>query len=162
MNEEEKKAIEFMEEYKDVVYRIPFKIILNLIDKQQKEIDTYKETENDYEHELARKDEEIEELKKENIELSNQITDGYWENDRLKNEIEQLNEIKQQICNEELITQDYVQENFIKKDKIREKIRQREHIIHNAKLEHGKDYEMYEDTHSAREEIALYRELLEE
>ena len=40
---------------------------------------------------------------------------------RQQKEIEQLNEIKQQICNEELITQDYVQENFIKKDKIREK-----------------------------------------
>ena len=34
-------------------------------------------------------------------------------------EIEELNEIKQQICNEELITQDYVQDNFIAKDKIR-------------------------------------------
>jgi hypothetical protein len=35
-------------------------------------------------------------------------------------EIEDLNEIKQQICNEELITQDYVKENFIAKDRIRE------------------------------------------
>ena len=70
----------------------------------------------------------IELIKKENIELSNQITDGFWENDRLKNEIEQLNEIKQQICNEELITQDYVQENFIKKDKIREKIKEIENV----------------------------------
>ena len=39
MSEEEKKAIEFMEEYKDVVYKIPFKTILNLINKQQKEIE---------------------------------------------------------------------------------------------------------------------------
>ena len=111
MTEEEKKAIERLSikattssikaiSYPNaIVMKKDIKTVLNLIDKQQKE---------------------IEELKKENIELSNQITDGYWENDRLKNEIEQLNEIKQQICNEELITQDYVQENFIKKDKIKE------------------------------------------
>ena len=43
MSEEEKKAIEFMEEYKDVVYKIPFKTILNLINKQQKEIEELKE-----------------------------------------------------------------------------------------------------------------------
>ena len=46
------------------------------------------------------------------------------ERTKMLEEIEQLNEIKQQICNEELIIQDYVQENFISKDKIREKIKE--------------------------------------
>ena len=77
MSEEEKRAIEYWQYirdtqiydgYKGHVYSV---VLLNLINKQQKEI-------------------------------------------------EQLNEIKQQICNEELITQDYVQENFISKDKIME------------------------------------------
>lgn len=124
MNEEEIKAIEFMKEYKDVVYKIPFKTILNLINKQQKEIDTHIETENDYEHELARKEEEI----------------------------EQLNEIKQQICNEELISQDYVQENFIKKDKIIEKIKKYEKL----------DKEEFAKQGNFETEISLLKELLEE
>lgn len=49
-------------------------------------------------------------------------------------EIEELNEIKQQICNEELITQDYVQENFISKDKIREKIKEVSNGTYDAKI----------------------------
>ena len=44
--------------------------------------------------------------------------------EKQQKEIEDLNEIKQQICNEELITQDYVQKNFVQKDKIREKMRE--------------------------------------
>ncbi len=43
--------------------------------------------------------------------------------EKQQKEIEALNEIKQQICNEELITQDYVQDNFIAKDKIRETLK---------------------------------------
>ena len=54
------------------------------------------------------------------------------------------------------------QDNYISKDKIREKIKDREHIIHNAKLKYGQDYEMYEDTIYARSEIELYKELLDE
>ena len=78
MSEEEKQAIEYWQYirdtqiydgYKGHVYSV---VLLNLINKQQKEI-------------------------------------------------EQLNEIKQQICNEELITKYYVKENFISKDKIRKK-----------------------------------------
>lgn len=42
MSEEEKKAIEYLKEYKDIVYKLPFKTILNLIDKQQKEIEELK------------------------------------------------------------------------------------------------------------------------
>ena len=48
------------------------------------------------------------------------------------------------------------------KDKIRQKIKDREHIIHNSKLKYGKDFEIYEDTIISRDEITLLKELLEE
>lgn len=73
MSEEEKKAIEQIKQlikFTEGVYiygteNNSFKIVLKLIEKQQKEIETWKETENDYEHELARKDEEIKKQQKE-------------------------------------------------------------------------------------------------
>ena len=40
-----------------------------------------------------------------------------------KEELEDLKDVQQQICNEELLTQEYVQNNFISKDKIRNKIK---------------------------------------
>lgn len=52
--------------------------------------------------------------------------------------------------------------NSVSKDKIKEKIKGREHIIHNAKLKYGKDYEIYDDVIYARYEIELLKELLEE
>ena len=63
MSEEEKKAIEWLKNATFFSARLYAPSILNLIEKQQEEIDTHIETENDYEHELARKDEEIEELR---------------------------------------------------------------------------------------------------
>lgn len=74
MSEEEKKAIANLIDLVKFWKKNNFEnsndeIILNLIDKQQKEIEIWKETENDYEHELARKDEEIEELRKENFDI---------------------------------------------------------------------------------------------
>jgi hypothetical protein len=79
MNEEEKKIIEAINDYikkkeelgdlgNDFTINFrdtkPLKTLINLIENQQKEIETWKETENDYEHELARKDEEIEKQQK--------------------------------------------------------------------------------------------------
>ena len=70
MTEEEKKAIETTktiiefagDSYIPKENRNALQTLLKLIDKQEEEIDTHIETENDYEHELARKDEEIEKL----------------------------------------------------------------------------------------------------
>ena len=47
------------------------------------------------------------------------------------------------------------------KDKIKEKMEEREYIIHNSKLKYGKDYYIYEDVIIAREEIRLLQKLLE-
>jgi len=85
-----------------IVMKKDIKTVLNLIDKQQKE---------------------LEELKKENIELSSQITDGYWENDRLKEETERLNqEIKKWAEKEHNLTQALLSKgaNSISKEKIKE------------------------------------------
>lgn len=76
LSEEEKKAIERLTFYRDQIKeelypRIDYEeekaigIVLNLLEKLQKEIEIWVETENDYEHELARKDEEIEEMREE-------------------------------------------------------------------------------------------------
>ena len=53
----------------------------------------------------------------------------YWASQKALNliekqskEIEKLKDIKQKICNEELLEQEYVKENFIHKDKIKAKI----------------------------------------
>lgn len=103
MSEEEKKAIEWfksdLEMTKEMGKKWGFQeeiknneIILNLVEKQRKEIE----------------------------EKSIIIMAGAEKVKQLEKEIEDLNEIKQQICNEELITQDYVQDNFIAKCKIEE------------------------------------------
>ena len=76
LSEEEKKAIERLSFYKnqtreelyptiDIEEEKAIGIVLNLLEKLQKEIEIWVETENDYEHELARKDEEIEEMREE-------------------------------------------------------------------------------------------------
>lgn len=73
MSENEKKAIEIIKQEIDKnkvtdtpkeVYITDIKMLLSLVEIQQKEIEIWKETENDYEHELARKDEEIEKQQK--------------------------------------------------------------------------------------------------
>ena len=96
LSEEEKKAIEILiNEIADIVvgeycthckicenedtecyYTKAIDTVYNLINKQQEEIDTHIETENDYEHELARKDEEIEKLKK-HYEMATRIIEEY-------------------------------------------------------------------------------------
>lgn len=43
--------------------------------------------------------------------------------EKQQKEIEDLKDVQQQICNEELLTQEYVQNNYIRKDKIREKMK---------------------------------------
>ena len=83
LSEEEKKAIEDSKElieelkkhkdkgfagrlyYKNKPIEDTLMLLLNIIERQLEEIDTWKETENDYEHELTRKDEEIEEMREE-------------------------------------------------------------------------------------------------
>lgn len=72
--------------------------VLKLIEKQQEEIDTYKETENDYEHELARKDEEIEELKKDKkalVDNYNKVLGSFISKDKIK-------ELKEKVENEQI------------------------------------------------------------
>ena len=128
--------------------------LLKINNKQQKEIKELSEklTEKickgveeeileEYRQTIISKDKEIEELKKENIELSNQITDGYWENDRLKNEIEERETRLQEEINENCRLKTELYGNRINKDKIRKII-----------------YGNYEDL----EIILLIKELLEE
>jgi hypothetical protein len=186
MSEEEKKAIELIkkeitepEETPLEVYITDIKMLLHIIEKQQKEIEKMreelqmyvdtdliiekqqKENEELKERLSIRKEqqdsiltEKIKTLREEKIELIHNFEEkekiSKKEIKSLLKEIEELNEIKQQICNEELITQDYVQENFISKDKIREKIKELEDI---------KSAESIEGT---LEEIKLLKELLEE
>lgn len=87
-----------------------------------------------------------------------------------KTTIEKLENIISFLAGKKIITQDKhskeVVFNFnnkwVSKDKIKAKIKEREHIIHNSKLKYGKDYYIYEDVINAREEIKLFQELLEE
>jgi predicted nucleic acid-binding Zn-ribbon protein len=112
MSEEEQKAIEYLKTYmlpyfgegKEIEFYLN-EVLLNLIEKQQKEIETWKETENDYEHELARKDEKIEKQQK---------------------EIKELKEELQRQINTRLINEKYMENNFVSKDEIKEKINQLE------------------------------------
>ena len=109
MSEEEmvlkrlKDTLDVLKE-KNVITQLDFQIrnmvedCIKVIEKQQEEIDTYKETENDYEHELARKDEEIEKLKK-------------------------INNIQVIYGGRRYNTEGIILKNYISKDKIREKIK---------------------------------------
>lgn len=94
MNEEEKKAIETTKtiiEYAGDCYipkqnREKLQILIDLVTKQQKEIENWEETENDYEHELARKDEEIKKQQKEIEKLKKDKEILYGVIDELKGE----------------------------------------------------------------------------
>ena len=119
MSEEEKRAIEDSKELinelekhkdKDFIGRLYYKnrpiedtlrLLLNIIERQQDEIDTWEETENDYEHELARNNEQIK---------------------RQQREIEKLQKDKKVLIK----NYDKVLGTFIAKDKIREAIKNRE------------------------------------
>ena len=143
MSEEEKQAIEITktiiefagDSYIPKENRNALQILLNLIDKQEEEIDTHIETENDYEHELARKDEEIEELKKvnkmvkiykshvipENVEIVLMCKDDFLRitnnefisKDKIREKIKGLEEIMEAICEKE-DCEDYQTEEYYK------------------------------------------------
>ena len=148
MNEEEKKAIEILKSDKsDFYYRFidvknSVEILLNLVDKQLEEIDTYKETENDYEHELARKDEEIEEL-----EVCLQAEEKYAEG--LNNDIKSLLNIEPN-------------NNFISKDKIKNKIKEYKKQIEKDKKEIKESILRSVVISDKEERIEILLELLEE
>ena len=104
MNEEEKQAIEYLKSRLEILHNNTqwatensIKVILNLIQKQQKE---------------------IEELNAEILELTNQRTEGFLENDRLKKEIEELKETEWKVIEIITDTNDNLEEMFIKLIKI--------------------------------------------
>lgn len=110
MSEEEKKAIKYLKRHIIPVYgkngNIEYMlndVLLNLIEKLQKEIEIWKETENDYEHELARKDEKIEEL--ENADLTTVYMSGFYEGekkwkDKIKDKVKILEKLLNETKNE--------------------------------------------------------------
>lgn len=109
MTEEEKKAIENAKEYVEneeilSVSTFDIKLLLNLIDKQQEKIQSL-------ENQLAFIGEQNKYIEKLEKELHKQ-----------RKEIEDLKDVQQQICNEELLTQEYVQNNYIRKDEVLETI----------------------------------------
>ena len=106
-NLDEDEQIEYEEEIKD------YKTLLNLIEKQQEEIDTYKETENDYEHEVKRYEEQIEKQQKEidKLKSENQIFQ------RIKNGTTIIFKAKKKY-----IIEDKINKYYISKNKIRAKI----------------------------------------
>lgn len=163
MSEEEKKALESVKsifEYatieeliknKDInitIYSLGIIDILKVIaivDKQQEEIKKHEENElilcmdiEKQQEKVKQQQKEIENLNAEILELINQKTDGFWENDRLKNEIEELKKkikkltrlnsayktnydskvLKEERKNKKIL------EGYISKDKIREKIKE--------------------------------------
>lgn len=132
MNKEEQIAIETLKEVAsdnfdtlgDDISPKMAQNILNVINKQQKEIEELKEKNK----ELDKENQGLFELYNFNDSslLSKILKDYKKIIAKQQKEIEDLNEIKQQICNEELITQDYVQDNFIAKVKIRELIKELE------------------------------------
>lgn len=148
LSEEEKKAIERLTFYRDQIKeelypRIDYEeekaigIVLNLLEKLQKEIEIWVETENDYEHELARKDEEIEEMREE-LEIQKRLIieqiKRFCELYKPKEGIGEggLDELAEKILS---FSKDY-----ISKDKIREIIKH-----YNNELEHIKNGEEFEN-----------------
>lgn len=113
MSEEEKKAVETLKDLASTIYygdmnfieSDDLKIILNLIEKQQKEIDLCEETEIALNNRIM----DLEEINKEHQKL----------NGELREEIERQGNIRE-------IEEKYIEENFISKDKIRERIKELE------------------------------------
>lgn len=156
MSEEEKKAIKYLEFLSNEKCECKvcqnakkhYRIILNLIEKQSKEIEIWEETENDYEHELVRKDEEIEKQQKEidKLKSENQIFQ------RIKNGTTIIFKAKKKY-----IIEDKINKYYISKDKIREKIKKLENKNKYYVDEKGKHIKTPEDY-----KISVLKELLEE
>lgn len=78
--------------------------LLKIYNKQQKEIEVWKETENDYEHELARKDEEIKKQQKEIEKYKNVIlnlNNNWVSKEELKNILEKLKDKEREMSDEQ-------------------------------------------------------------
>ena len=127
LGEEDKKAIEDSKELinelgkhkdKDFIGRVYYKnkpiedtlmLLLNIIERQQDEIDTWEETENDYEHELARNNEQISkqqreiEVLKEDLDKKVKALDiamsnpDYISEDKIKEKLKELEEQKEKL-----------------------------------------------------------------
>ena len=110
---------------------------------------------------LKKKEQEIEELKAENEELINQRTEGFWENDKLKKEIEKLTRLNSayktnydsKVLKEERKNKKIL-EGYISKDKIKKELKDLEEIKYSAITDIG------QAVYNAN--IALLKRLLEE
>ena len=178
MNEEEKKAIEELEEfikgpcetckYCEAAYKLNRKNIiqlLNLTKKIQKENEKLKENNMEYKRILDLADNRIyrkkylEERRKEELNLlypdSDEIYQRYYElkqeNEKLKNKL--LDTLEgQKVIEEE--TPQYIKENYIPKQKLKDKIRKNEEII-----DISNDGDLI---HELFQKNKVYEELLEE
>ena len=173
LSEEEKKAIEDSKElieelkkhkdkgfagrlyYKNKPIEDTLMLLLNIIERQLEEIDTWKETENDYEHELTRKDEEIEEMREE-LEIQKRLIieqiKRFCELYKPKEGIGEggLDELAEKILS---FSKDY-----ISKDKIKERKKWYEDTCEHLS-KNGIDLDKYDQYQGA---IELCEELLEE
>ncbi len=66
---------------------------------------------------------------------------------------------------EEMVNMKWVNYNYVSKDKIKakigEKMQKNNNIIHNAKIEYGKDYYWYDDVQDARKENDIYKDVMQ-
>ena len=148
MNNEEKKAVETLKDLASTIYygdmnfieSDDLKIILNLIEKQQKEIDLCEETEIALNNRIL----DLEEINKKHQKL----------NRELREEIERQGNIRE-------IEEKYIEENFISKDKIRAKIKSLEEKIH---IVIPNEYNKVEIMNEFKNEgaVDILKELLEE
>ena len=162
MSEEEKKAIEYLENRLDILHNNTqwateenIKIVLNLIEKQQKEIEELKKY--DYRNIKISEDNKLSSIHftKEQLDLMN-LGIALYINifKESEDEIKELTEKNASLQKEiKLMKSININDNFISKDKIKKKIKELKNIIEFEKP-------IYED--SLEDTIDILEKLLEE
>lgn len=162
MNEEEKKAIELLENIKDNSWTTKYimssdsknaEIVLNLIEKLQKDIEGWKSY--------------SEELEETNTEISNKKYELEFEVEKLQKEIEELKENKtgleeeiQEQAKNLIQNEEYITKECILKEKVKDKI---EELKNNALIIIKQNDKYYYETNKYNKiVIQVLQELIEE
>jgi len=154
LSDEEKKAIDYWKGYMKILHwntqlasEYYMKILLDLIEKQSKEIEELKETLKCTQNSWFEDTQKIEEMKKQidldnecEIALNNKIMDLEKEIEELKEKNKELNkyiEDRAKIVKniQTFINKDYVEQEYISKDKIKVKIEEIDEVLKGQLIE---------------------------
>ena len=134
MSEEEKKAVEHLNSFLNIpefvwikeseLLMINVKIVLNLIEKQQKELNNIKEIEKSHQEENGKLRVEFEKVYEDNLTLAKELEQEKEKNKELETHLKQYLDGELITAKQGKFFEKMIKENYISKDKIRKFIKE--------------------------------------